>query len=69
MENFLSEIRSKILTMEHANVNNDEYQLLSSSYNRFQKFYNRWLHEVPYNKRFDQKISFRFDKPDLKKNK
>ncbi|CAF1482756.1 unnamed protein product [Adineta steineri] len=67
MENFLSETRSKILTMEHANVNNDEYQLLSSSYNRFQKFYNRWLHEVPYNKRFDQKISFRFDKPDLKK--
>ncbi|CAF1021917.1 unnamed protein product [Rotaria sordida] len=67
IEKFLLDIRSKILAMEHANVDTDQYRLLSSSYDRFQKFYNRWLHEVPYSKRFDQKISFLYDKPDLKK--
>ncbi|CAF4710669.1 unnamed protein product, partial [Rotaria sp. Silwood2] len=67
IEKFLLDIRSKILAMEHANLDTDQYRLLSSSYDRFQKFYNRWLREVPYAKRFDQKISFLYDKPDLKK--
>ncbi|CAF3360101.1 unnamed protein product [Rotaria socialis] len=67
IEKFLLDIRSKILAMEHANVDNEQYRLLSSSYNRFQKFYNRWLSEVSYAKRFDQKVSFVYDKPDLKK--
>ena len=52
---------------ERANVNDEQYQLLSSSYDCFHKFYAKWLRALPYAKRFDQKVSFLFDKPDLKK--
>ncbi|CAF1118895.1 unnamed protein product [Adineta ricciae] len=67
LEKFLLEVRTKILAMERANIDDEQYRLISSSYDRFQKYYSKWLNEISYSKRFDQKISFRFKKPDLKK--